>query len=94
MSGTAMLVLSACSLTTTALKAALLNNVDLVSSLATVTTSGGRLNVNKAIRSCATGGGATSIWSGSATPAVPWNSDPTPITVGVKFRSDVAGTIT
>ena len=35
----------------------------------------------------------TSIWSSSAVPAVPWQSD-SPVTVGVKFRSDVSGNIT
>jgi len=35
-----------------------------------------------------------SSWSNSATPANPWNSDLNPVTLGVKFRSDVAGTIT
>ena len=38
--------------------------------------------------------GATSIWSSSATPAIPWVGDPGPVTLGVKFRSDAAGTIT
>jgi subtilisin family serine protease len=53
-SGAAMLVLAACSLNTTALKSTLLANVDPVASLAGYTVTGGRLDVNKAIRSCAT----------------------------------------
>ena len=55
-SGAAMLVLSACNLTTAALKSAILANVDPLASLAGLTVTGGRLNVNKAIRSCATTG--------------------------------------
>jgi subtilisin family serine protease len=52
-SGAAMLVLSACSLNTASLKSTLLANVDPISSLTNLTVTGGRLNVNKAIRSCA-----------------------------------------
>jgi phosphodiesterase/alkaline phosphatase D-like protein len=37
---------------------------------------------------------ANTIWSSSATPAVPANSDASPIEVGVKFRSDVNGYVT
>src|SRR5256714_1562236 len=37
----------------TLLKTTILNNVDAVPALANVTITGGRLNVNKAIRSCA-----------------------------------------
>jgi subtilisin family serine protease len=54
-SGAAALVLSVCPLSTTALRAALLNNVDLVAGLANTTISGGRLNVYKALTSCAPG---------------------------------------
>ena len=53
-SGAAMLVLSRCSLNTAGLKNAILSNVDIVPSLQGITTTGGRLNVNRAIRSCAT----------------------------------------
>ena len=55
-SGAAMLLLSACNLTTTQLRNAILNNVDVLPSLTTPTllvSSGGRLNADKAIRSCA-----------------------------------------
>lgn len=51
-SGAAALVLSSCSLTTAQLKANLMNNVDQISSLAGRTVTGGRLNVNRAIRAC------------------------------------------
>jgi subtilisin family serine protease len=51
--GAALLTLSACpSLNTAALKAAILANVDPVSSLAGLTVTGGRLNINRTIRSC------------------------------------------
>ena len=53
-SGAALLVAGACpSLTSAALKTTLLSNVDPLSNLIGVTASGGRLNVNRAIRSCA-----------------------------------------
>jgi hypothetical protein len=55
-SGAAALVLSKCSLSTANLKANLMNNVDPVSSLAGRTVTGGRLNVDKAIRACSGGG--------------------------------------
>jgi subtilisin family serine protease len=51
-SGAAALVLSKCTLDTAGLKADILNNVDPVSSLAGKTLTGGRLDVNKAIRAC------------------------------------------
>jgi Domain of unknown function (DUF4082) len=35
----------------------------------------------------------TSIWSSSTVPAFPWGND-TPVTLGVKFRSDVSGLVT
>jgi subtilisin family serine protease len=51
-SGTAALMLSACSLSMPDLKKNLLDNVDQIPSLAGLTVTGGRLNVNRAIRSC------------------------------------------
>lgn len=60
-SGAAALLLSKCALDTATLKSALLNNVDAVSSLSGVTTTGGRLNVNKAMRSCASLPGAPAV---------------------------------
>jgi subtilisin family serine protease len=54
--GAAALVLSRCNLNTAALKANLMNNVDPVTSLAGRTVTGGRLNVDRAIRACAGGG--------------------------------------
>src|SRR5207249_3005597 len=52
-SGAAALVLAACpSLDSAALKQNLLSNVDPVASMASITVTGGRLNVNKAIHAC------------------------------------------
>jgi serine protease len=53
--GAAALVLAACaSLDTPALRAALVDNVDAVTALTAKTVTGGRLNVYKAVSSCAT----------------------------------------
>jgi len=51
-SGAADLILSICALDTASLKAILLNNVDMIPSLTGKTVTGGRLDVNKAIRAC------------------------------------------
>lgn len=51
--GAAALLLSKCTLDTASLKATLLNNVDVIASLQGKTVTGGRLNVDKAIRACA-----------------------------------------
>jgi hypothetical protein len=51
-SGAAMLLLSACEMNTAALKSTLLTNVDHLASLAALTVSGGRLDINKAMLSC------------------------------------------
>src|SRR3989449_5448564 len=66
-SGAALLVLSKCALNTASLKTLLLNNVDPIPSLAGRTVTGGRLNVNKAIRACAAP--ANPDFALSATPA-------------------------
>jgi subtilisin family serine protease len=52
-SGAAALVLSACSLTTAALKTNLLTAVDAIPALSGKTTTGGRLNVGRAMQNCA-----------------------------------------
>lgn len=52
-SGAGALALSHCVLTTAELKATLVESVDLVASMASTTISGGRLNVRRAIDSCA-----------------------------------------
>lgn len=51
-SGAAALLLSACTLTTAELKSALMTGVDLVPAMSGITVTGGRLNVNNAIRVC------------------------------------------
>lgn len=51
-SGAAALVLSGCPLDTAALRSTLLGNVDPISSMSGITTTGGRLNVDRALRSC------------------------------------------
>jgi subtilisin family serine protease len=55
-SGAAALVLSRCTLSTANLKANLMGNVDVISSLSGRTVTGGRLNVNRSLRACAGGG--------------------------------------
>jgi subtilisin family serine protease len=54
-SGAAALVLSRCALSVTALKAALVNNVDVIPSLNEHVGTSGRLNIDRALRSCASG---------------------------------------
>ena len=55
-SGAAALLLSRCTANTTSLKAMLLNNVDRIPSLAGITTTGGRLNLGRAIGVCGPAG--------------------------------------
>jgi subtilisin family serine protease len=52
-SGAAALILSACDLDTAALKAAIVNNVEVVGALTGFVASNGRLDVDAALRSCA-----------------------------------------
>jgi subtilisin family serine protease len=52
-SGAAALILSACTLDTGALKTTLINNVDVIPALAGWVGTSGRLDVDKALRSCA-----------------------------------------
>lgn len=53
-SGAAALILAQCPLNTAQLIGNILSNVDVVSSLSGITLSNGRLNVNRAVRACAT----------------------------------------
>jgi subtilisin family serine protease len=64
--GAAALLLSACSLDTASLKNTLFSTVDPIGSLAGKTVTGGRLNVDRAIRSCAS---PTPNFSLTATPS-------------------------
>lgn len=50
--GAAALLLSRCSLTAAGLKGVLITNIDPVAALTNKTTSGGRLNVNRALSTC------------------------------------------
>jgi len=77
-SGAAALILSACSqLTVNELKALILNNVDPLPSLTGKVSTGGRLNVYKAIQNCS--GGLARVWlegeSGSLTAPMAIGSD-------------------
>jgi len=67
-SGAAALILSKCPLDTATVKSTILNNVDPISSLAGITVTGGRLNVNKAIRACAGAPAPAPDYSLSASP--------------------------
>ncbi len=72
-SGAALLILSKCALNTASLKSTILANVDPLPGLSGLTVTGGRLNVNKAIRSCAVvsppspGGTATFVKADTST---------------------------
>src|SRR5262249_13931259 len=72
------LVLSACQLTTFGLKSDLLNSVDPIPALASRASSGGRLNVYRAITACA--GATTSPLTLSVTPG--------------SLKLDLSGTVT
>jgi subtilisin family serine protease len=95
-SGAAALVLSRCSLSTANLKANLMNNVDQISSLAGRTVTGGRLNVNKAIRACAGGGTPpTTVFFDDFETSQGWTTNPSgtdTATTGQWQRADPAAT--
>jgi hypothetical protein len=94
--GAAALVLSRCALNTAALKSNLLSNVDPIASLAGRLITGGRLNVNAAIRSC--DAAPTPDFSLSASPST--QTVPAGSGTPVNYRVDAtpsggfAGTIT
>ena len=93
-SGAAALVLSSCpSLTTAALRSNLLNNVDPISALSGKSVTGGRLNVNRAIRAC---GAPTPDFSLSASPSSQTVSPgaSTTYTVTVTPSGGFSGTVT
>ncbi|MES2354388.1 MAG: S8 family serine peptidase [Pseudomonadota bacterium] len=68
-SGAAALILSKCSLNTAQLKTVLLANTTPVAALSGRTTTGGRLNVNSAIRSCSSAPGGL-VNGGFETPSL------------------------
>ena len=86
-SGAAALVLSRCALSTSALKASLAEQVDLVPALNTITASGGRLNVNNALRDCTAPVGLSPGALAFARQVV--NTGSTPKTVTVTNRQPV-----
>jgi subtilisin family serine protease len=76
-SGAAALVLSRCALNTAGLKSNILNNVDPISALSGITVTGGRLNVDKAIRACAGGGGTpVTIFFDNFETSLGWTTNP------------------
>ena len=91
-SGAAALVLSRCALNTPALKANLTEQVDLVPALNTITASGGRLNVNNALRDCTAPVGLSPGALAFARQVV--NTVSTPKTVNVTNRQAVSLTVT
>jgi len=93
-SGAAALVLSVCSLDTAALKSNLLNNVDPITALSGITVTGGRLNVDNAIRACS--GPPTPDFSLSASPSsqTVTQGDSTVYTATVTPSGGFSGTVT
>ena len=78
-SGAAALMLSVCSLDTAGVKEIILDNVDAIASLSTQTITGGRLNVNHAIRSCNGPVGLSPMWVSFGTGLVGKNSKPSAV---------------
>ncbi len=98
-SGAALLTMAACpALDTAGVRSAILNGADKIPALSGRTVTGGRLNVASAIQSCASvsqppPAGSVSIWPNAVSPSIPFWAD-SPVELGVKFRSDMAGAIT
>jgi subtilisin family serine protease len=95
--GAAALVLSRCSLNTAGVKNALLSSVDHLSTLIGFTATGGRLNVNNAIRACASSPVITptvptglAASAGDARVTLAWNGSTGATSYNVK-RSTVSG---
>jgi len=92
-SGSAALVLSRCALNTSALKSQLLNNVDADPALAGITSTGGRLDVDKAIRGCAAPPAPDFTVSISPTSQSVAQGQSTSYTVGVNRAGGFAGSV-
>jgi len=97
-SGAALLTMAACpSFNTATVRSAILNGVDRIAALSGRTVTGGRLNVAASVQACAiatpSSPSGLTIWSNNTVPSIPLYMD-SPVELGVKFRSDVAGTIT
>ncbi len=98
-SGAAALVLSNCALNTADLKSRLLNSTDPIPALARITVTGGRLNVNKALRACAaltapaapTGLGAA---AGNAQVSLSWTGSAGATSYNVKRSTSAGGPYT
>jgi beta-lactam-binding protein with PASTA domain/subtilisin family serine protease len=94
-SGAAALVLSRCNLNTAALKDSLLASVDPIPSLAGVLITGGRLNINSAIRTCDLPPPDFSLSASPPTQSVTAGSgDTASYSVTVTPSGAVAGTVT
>src|SRR5262249_21018266 len=95
-SGAAALILSNCALNTGALRNAIVNNVDVIGALTGWVSTNGRLNVDKAIRSCAPGGQppaaptGLSASAGNAQVSLTWTASTGAIGYTVK-RSTTSG---
>src|SRR5499427_2514776 len=92
-SGSAALVLSKCALNTSALKSQLLNNVDADPALAGITSTGGRLDVDKAIRGCAAPPTPDFTLSVSPTSQSVAQGQSTSYTVGVNRTGGFSGSV-
>ena len=88
--GAAALVLSRCALTTSALQQDLLSTVDLLGSLAGMVSSSGRLNVDRALRTCAVPGAPTGLAAvpGDARVVLSWS----PVAGATSYRVKRSGT--
>ena len=91
-SGAALLILSKCTLDTAQLKTDILSNVDPIPSLNGKTVTGGRLNVNKAIRACSAPTTPTTTTL-SASPSSSTYGNPVTFTATVD-SSTATGTVT
>jgi subtilisin family serine protease/predicted Rdx family selenoprotein len=91
-SGAAALLLSRCSLTTAALKAAIIDHVDPTGALAGRTITGGRLNVERALTACTPTGNSAPVVSLTDPPGESLASAPGPISVRAN-ASDSDGSI-
>jgi subtilisin family serine protease len=96
-SGAAALVLSQCAVDTAGVKQTLLATVDVIPSLVGLTVSGGRLNVNTAIRNCASAPAAPpaaptalTATAGSGQVALQWQASSGAASYNVK-RGTVSG---
>jgi subtilisin family serine protease len=88
-SGAAALLLSECDLTTPQLKAILLSNVEPIPSLAGKVVTGGRLDVDQALRSC-----VFADFEMTAAPAAPTGTTASSYTVTVTPSGSFTGTVT